>query len=168
MGICLTVMSACVLLSLRFPVLPLFLPVLVVCFVVMLWRIIRRMASEERTYYKFSALWLCGIYTVIFGTLICSLFSGIYLTLIDPGFVHNYVASAVETIEQSPQASEYASTTEVLHRALDARMFPGGMQFVATMGWLTCFGGSILSMLISAVIIITKPSQGERWGRRVM
>lgn len=151
-GVYLTAMSACLLLSLRIESLPVFMPLLALGFPFLLAYYMRRMARQEPAYSKFSALWLCGIYSVIFGTLICSLFSGIYLTVIDPGFIHSYIANALVEIESSPAAGEYAATTDMMRRALDGRMLPGGMQFVASMGWLTCFAGSMLSLVLALML----------------
>lgn len=157
-GLYLSAMSASLFLSLNYELFNTILFLLIPGFPVMLWYRLRRIATEEPSYMKFSALWLGGIYTVIFGTLICSLLSGIYLMFIHPGFVGEYVLSALSTIESSPSASEYAVTTDMMHEALEAHMLPSGMEFVSTMGWLTCFIGSLLS-LISAYFI-------SRAGRR--
>jgi len=151
-GIYLTAMSACLLLSLRIESLPVLMLLLALGFPFLLAYYMRRMSLLEPAYSKISALWLCGIYSVIFGTLICSLLSGIYLTVIDPGFIHAYVENALMEIESSPVAGEYAATTEMMRRAIDGRMLPGGMQFVASMGWLTCFVGSMLSLVLAVVI----------------
>lgn len=151
-GVYLTAMSACLLLSLRVEALPLLIPLLALGFPFFLAHYMRRMARREPAYCKFSALWLCGIYTVIFGTLICSLFSGVYLTVIDPGFIRTYVAGALAEIEAMPSSGEYAATADVLRRALDGHLLPGGMQFVVSMGWLTCFGGSMLSLVLALIL----------------
>lgn len=151
-GIYLTAMSMCLLLSLRFPVLPVFVGPLALFFPFLLARLMKRMAVACPGYGKFSALWLFGIYTVIFGTLICSLVSGVYLTLIEPGFIGSYVTSAIATLEASPQASEYSDTVDLMRQALEARMLPTGMEFVSSMAWLTCFAGSMLSLVIAAII----------------
>jgi hypothetical protein len=156
-GLYLTVMSACVLLSLRVEFLPTLILPLLIGFPFLLGYGMRRMARTEPSYMKFSALWLFGIYTVIFGTLICSFFSGVYLLFVDPGFVHAYVERAIADVEASPVSSQYEATTAIMRDALDSHILPNGMQFVATMGWFTCFFGSVLSMVLAMVVSRGKP-----------
>lgn len=161
-GLYLTAMSACVFLSIKVPVLPMLFLLLLAGFPFFLSYLMMRLKREEPTYSKFSALWLFGIYTVIFGTLICSLFSGVYLTLINPSFLNDYVADALATIEASPMSGQYAETSDMMRRALDEHLLPGGMQYVVSMAWFTCFSGSMLSMIL-ALILRSKPEQKFRF-----
>lgn len=154
-GMYLTLMSACLLMSLRVEILSMLVFPLMACFPLVLGMMMKRIATQEPAYMKVSALWLGGIYTVIFGTLICSLFSGIYLLFVDPGFVNSYINHAITTIESSPMAVEYQATTSLMREAMDAHILPTGMEFVSTMGWLTCFAGSILSLVLSVIIVKT-------------
>lgn len=151
-GLYLTVMSACLLLSLHAPSLPVLIIPLAALFPFFLAYFMKRMSQREPQYMKFSALWLCGIYAVIFGTLICALFSGLYLTFVEPGFIGRYVENALDTMASSPQAPEYAATMDMMRKALDSRMLPSGMEFVSSMSWLTCFAGSIMSLMISLIL----------------
>ncbi len=157
-GLYLSIMSACLLMSLRIEALPMLLLPLAAGFPVMLGFIMRRISRDEPSYMKISALWLGGIYSVIFGTLICCLLSALYLMFVDPGFIHSYVGSAIESIESSPMASEYAATTALMREAMEAHILPTSMEFVITMGWFTCFAGSMLSLLLAVVIV--------KWGKR--
>ncbi len=154
-GMYLTMMSACLLMSLRVEILSMMIFPLIVGFPIILGMIMKRISTQEPAYMKVSALWLGGIYTVIFGTLICSLFSGVYLVFVDPGFVNSYFDHAITTIETSPMAAEYESTTSLMREAMDAHILPTGMEFVSAMGWLTCFAGSILSLVLSVIIVRT-------------
>lgn len=163
MGIYMIAISACFLLSLRFETLQMFIFPLVICFPFILGFMMRRLVKREPVYHKFSPLWLFGIYSVIFGTLICMLFSSVYLVFVDPGFISGYMTHAIEIIEALPTAGDYASTLDMMHKALDSHMLPNGTQFVTTMGWFTCFAGSILSLILALII-----SRGSSSGKRVM
>lgn len=145
-------MSACFLFSLQFPDLPVVMLLLGVCFPFFLSRYMKRMVDQEPAYARFSPLWLCGIYTVIFGTLICSLFTAVYVTVINPSFMSDYFNSVIATLESATVPENYSGMADVLRRAKEQHILPGGMQFVATMGWFTCFGGSILSLVIALII----------------
>lgn len=154
-GVYLIVMSSCFLMSLKVAVLPMFLLPLALGFPVALWLVMRRIVKEEPSYRKVSVLWLGGIYSVIFGTLICTLFSGLYVTFVEPGFVHAYVEYAIDSIESSPMSAQYAPTTSLMREAMSAHILPSGLEFVSTMAWFTCFAGSVISFLISVVMVRT-------------
>lgn len=155
-GILLTAMSACMLMGLRYPALTSLILPLAIIFPVILWALLRQVARKEPDYLKVSALWLGGIYTIIFGTIICMLFSATYIFYVEPGFVYEYVTAAIASIESSPLRDEYAPTTALMREAIDARILPSGMEFVTTMGWTTCFFGSVLSLIIATIIVNTR------------
>lgn len=152
-GIYLTAMSVCMLLGLHYSMLTSLLIPLAIVFPFVLGFLLNQIAKKEPDYLKISALWLGGIYTVIFGTIICMLFSACYIFFVNPGFVYEYVTSAIESIESSPMKEEYAATIALMRDAIDARILPSGIEFVTTMGWGTCFSGSILSLIIAIIIV---------------
>lgn len=152
-GLYLTVMSGCLLMSLKAPALPMLLPPLALGFPLLLWTLMKRVAHREPTYVKVSALWLAGIYSVIFGTLICLLMSALYIVFVEPAFVRSYVSHAIESINSSPVASDYAATVALMQEAIDSHLLPSGLRFVVAMAWSTCFAGSILSLILSLVIV---------------
>lgn len=153
-GLYLTLMSACVLLSLKMPALPMLLLPLGLGFPVMLWMLMKKIGREEPSYNKFSSLWLGGIYTVIFGTLICTFISALYITFFEPDFVNIYIANALEAVETSGMADQYETSIILMREAMAAHILPSGLEFLTSMAWLTCFTGSILSLLIA--LIMTK------------
>lgn len=152
-GIYLSVMSACLLLSLKVDILPMLIFPLAIGFPFLLARIMRGIARQQPAYLKVSALWLAGIYSVIFGSLICTFLSALYLTFVEPSFVSAYVANAIATIESSPMAAEYEATTSLMREAMDSHMLPSGIEFISTMAWCTCFSGSILSLILAFFIV---------------
>ena len=154
-GLYLTVMSACLLLSVKIPVLPLLILPLMLGFPIILWSMMRRIVKIEPSYNKFSSLWLGGIYSVIFGTLICMFLSALYIVIVEPGFVHMYVSNALEAVEASPFAGEYESSIEMMHRAMEAHVLPSGLEFLTTMAWFTCFAGSIISLVLALLMCRT-------------
>lgn len=157
MGAYLTIMSACLLLSIKMPALPMLILPLGIGFPFILWVLIKRISKAEPSYNKFSSLWLGGIYTVIFGTLICLFLSALYIVFFEPGFVYQYVANALEAVESSPMASQYASSIDMMREAIEANILPSGLEFLTTMSWFTCFVGSILSLVIALMM-----TQGRR------
>ena len=151
-GLYLTLMSMCVLLSVKIPALPLLLLPLILGFPLILWMLVRKISREEPSYNKFSSLWLGGIYTVIFGSLICMFVSAFYLVMFEPNFVNLYISNALDAVENSSMAGEYASSIELMHEAVEAHILPSGLEFLTSMAWFTCFVGSILSLIIALIM----------------
>lgn len=158
-GLYLTLMSACLLLSVKIPALPMLILPLGITFPFVLWALMKKIIREEPSYNKFSSLWLGGIYTVIFGTLICMFLSSIYIVFIEPGFVHMYVDNALSAVEASGMAEQYESSIALMREAMDAHILPSGLEFLTSMAWFTCFGGSILSLILALIM--------SKGGRRV-
>lgn len=152
MGLYLTLMSACLLLSVRIPVIQTFLLPLLIGLPFLTFVLMRRMAVRNPSYRKISALWLSGIYTYIFGSLICTLLSSLYIIGVEPHFVVVYVENAISDMESSPLAAEYASQADMMRRAVDNHMLPTGLQFIASIAWGTCFLGSVLSLVIACIM----------------
>lgn len=163
-GLYLTAMSACLLFSIRIPILQSMLMPLTLGFPIVLWFILRNIVRKEPAYSKFSTIWLGGIYSVIFGTLICLLLSGLYVVFIEPGFVGLYFQNAISTIEQSPVAIEYADAISLMKEAMDANMLPSGMEFLSSMAWFTCFMGSILSLFIALIMGRNRKKSTSQFG----
>lgn len=151
-GLYLTAMSACLLMSIKIPFLPMLILPLGLGFPFILWTLMRSISKAEPAYNKFSSMWLGGLYTVIFGTLICMFLSAIYIVFVEPGFVHLYITNALEAVESSPVAPEYETSITMMREALDAHILPSGLEFLTSMAWLTCFAGSILSLLIALIM----------------
>lgn len=151
-GLYLSLMSACVLVSIKVPALPLLLLPLAIGFPFVLWALMRKIVNEEPSYNKFSSLWLGGLYTVIFGSLICLFLSAIYLVTIEPGFVGLYINNALSAVEASPMASEYEASIHLMREAMEAHIIPSGLEFLTTMAWFTCFCGSILSLFLALIM----------------
>ena len=151
-GLYLTLMSGCFLLSPKYDFLSMLIFPLMLVFPVVVWALMKRVATLQPLYSRFSPLWLFGIYSIIFGTLICALVSGVYLVFVDPGFMTHYVESAIANIQESPMAGQYAQTIDMMQDALDRHMLPSGLQFVATMGWFTCFSGAMLSLVMALIV----------------
>ena len=151
-GVYLTLMAACFFFSMELPILSLLIFPLALGFPFYLGYFVRKIGKLQPSYMKFSSLWLGGIYTVIFGTLICMFFSSIYVVFFNQGFVNSYCVNIIETLESSPVASEYEASVEMLKRMIDLRLLPSAMDFVISLGWFTCFSGSILSLIIAAII----------------
>ncbi|MCH5229858.1 MAG: DUF4199 domain-containing protein [Muribaculaceae bacterium] len=151
-GAYLTLMSACLLLSVKIAFLPMLILPLGIGFPFLLWALMKNIIRTEPSYNKFSSLWLGGIYTVIFGTIICMFLSALYIVFIEPSFVHLYVNNALTAVEASPMSAEYESSIQMMREAMEAHILPSGLEFLTTMAWFTCFAGSLLSLVLAMIM----------------
>lgn len=159
MGIYLTAMSMCLLASLRIDSLPLLLLPLLLGLPAVLYFLMRRVRDIDPRCRRVAPLWLMGIYTFIFGTLICVLVSDLYIMWAEPHFVTDYISRAIADMKSLPAAPQLSEQADLLQAALDSHALPSSMQFVASMGWATCFFGSMLSLLMAALLTFRAPGR---------
>ncbi|MDE6007783.1 MAG: DUF4199 family protein [Muribaculaceae bacterium] len=151
-GLYLTLLSASILLSLQLPLISFLTFPLLIGFPFLIGYLMERIARSQPAYRRVATLWLGGIYMIIFGTLIATLLSALYIKFINPTFVYSYISNSLDVIESSQLADRYASTSEILRQAIENHLLPNGMEFVSSIAWTTCFLGSILSLLLSLLL----------------
>lgn len=162
-GLYLTLMSACLLMSVKIQALPVLLLPLGLGFPILLWFLMKKISKAEPGYNKFSSLWLGGIYTVIFGTLICMFLSALYIVFVEPNFVAMYVGNALEAMEASPLGGEYEASINLMREAMAAHLLPSGLEFLTSMAWFTCFCGSLLSLVVAFIMSKTGKSVARQF-----
>lgn len=147
MGLWLSACSLAMLAGSRYG-LPSAIPTLMLAGVLpILLRAQRRVASQGGVCTRFSALWLGGIYTFIFASLICSLSTVVYLLFIDPSFISDMTIEAIESFRTLSSDSEQAAkAADTLEKAVNGHLLPTPFEFVASLGWTTACLGSFLSM----------------------
>ena len=91
MGLYLFLMSACLLGSIHIQTLILLLFPLALGTPVVLYLLLNKVWRLEPGLRTLSAMWLTGIWTFIFGSLICAILSAGWILIFDPGFVDEYV-----------------------------------------------------------------------------
>lgn len=151
LGLYLTVLFAVNAYTQSFPLLALVGLALMACVPVMVYMRLSRSYIAGGRRATFSELWLEGIVTFFFATLIVSLASVVFMTWIQPDWFIGQLRMAVEQGEASqlPQLQEMAG---VLKAAMVQRVLPTPMQMALDMGWLILFTGSILSMVVAAIV----------------
>jgi hypothetical protein len=154
LGIWLSAMALCFMLSLRLPQLSFMLLLLTVGIPFVVGAIMWQVCKREPHYCRFTPLWLMGIYTFIFGSLIAAAVSAAWLLLVDPSFLYSYISNALALFKSAPAGTVPAAELTMLQQAIENKAIPSPMQFVFTMIWTTSFLGSLLSMAIAAVMTI--------------
>ena len=162
------IFAASILLINRFPEIGILtLPTAISIPFVLAW-LMRKLAASRPDLSGFFPLWLFGIYTSIFATLICALLSALYLIFIDPAFVATYFRNAAEslqTISSESGSADLSRQAEIIRTAIDRRLLPSPMELVAAMSWLAAFGGSVMAAVAARFRSLskkgTKPSDAS-------
>lgn len=115
---------------------------------------LRRSYRYDNCRTQFSGLWLHGICIFFFGSLLMALTSYIYLRFADPTYLNSLVNMAKEVYQSvdSPEAQQMAA---VLQKAQDSHLIPTPGQLAMEIIWLGVFSGSLLSMIVSAIVRAT-------------
>lgn len=99
----------------------------------------------------FSALWMQGITMFACGSLIFGAVSFIYLRWIDPGFLLRILQAGVDYYNASSSEGAQMLASE-FQMIIDSKMMPSALNVAFGWMWLGMFSGSILSMLVAAVV----------------
>lgn len=122
---------------------------------VIIFFFLRRSYRADNFTSSFSALWLHGICIFFFGSLIAALTTYIYLRFINPAYINTIVDMAIEVYGSVDTPDAHEMTT-VLQRAKDAHLLPTAGGTAVQVIWAGVFTGSLLSMLLSAIIKATR------------
>lgn len=151
MGLYLFLMSAALIGSVSFQPLILLIFPLAAGTPVVLYFLLRKVWKQDPRLHTLSAMWLAGIWTFIFGSLICGILTAAWLLLFEPDFVNTYISQSIQAIESTPMASQYTVEIQRMRSLQEAGAVPSPMQFIFTMIWTTAFFGSIVSLLIALI-----------------
>lgn len=100
---------------------------------------------------SFSALWLQGICTFFFGSLLMAVTVYVYTRLVQP----NFMPEAFESLRQAYamiDTDEAQQMVRWIENAQKHHLYPPASQLAVAFIWGAVFTGSILSMIISFVI----------------
>ena len=100
---------------------------------------------------QFSALWMLGILIFLFGSLICGVVTYVWMQYVEPTFIYDQVQMAIKLYESVP-GENARMLTDILKQAVENHMLPSAIDIVIEMIMLTTFVGSIISMIISAIV----------------
>lgn len=140
-GILYTVMSACLLWSMKVPELSVLFLLLGAGGFMYMPVSLAWVTSYNRAYRRMAPIWMSGIVQTLCGALICSLLTALYLIFVADGFLSEYVH---EMIRRLTEINSKADTSQL--------MVPTVMQFIGSMFWATSFSGSVISLLLGIIL----------------
>lgn len=99
----------------------------------------------------FSALWLQGICSFFFGSLIMGLLVYGALRFFAPNFIYDQAEMVIEAYGSSP-SPELGELVKGIERARDHHMLPSSADMTLELMYTVVFTGSILSMFLSLIV----------------
>jgi len=106
----------------------------------------------------FSTLWMHGITMFVCGNLIFGLTLYVYLRFIDPEFLVRETIDAA-TIYSSLGTEQGDHMAKLLHSMVDKHLLPTPISFAFSMMWFGSFFGSMLSLAITFLVRMARPSR---------
>lgn len=127
---------------------------LMLCLPVYVLYLMRKYYIATGCIFPFSARWMYGIMLFIFGAIICSAVSYVYLEYVEPDFLFSQFKMILDFYKSVPELAE-SQTTLMMQTVIDRNQFPGAIQFVMSFMWMISFSGSMLSIILSAITPVT-------------
>ena len=158
LGIYISVLYICMLLSAKVPLLNLVCLAMMLAVPVITYFLLRRDRTAPGGMQSLGTLWVDGLFTFLCGGLIGSLVMFVYLRWIEPDFIVSNLEQTVELLRDAPDASGRELANE-MQAAIDSGMSLSPILFAMSMLWLAVASGSILSLIVSAIVVKLHPLQ---------
>lgn len=137
--------------GMRVPVLSIISLLMCLGVVFIAYRLMARDYRRWKSLRYFSAVWMHGIGAFFFGSLILSCTAFIYLRFIEPTFIVDNVNAAI-AIYREFGTTEAVHMADTLQKMIDKHMLPSPISMASTLIWFVTFAGSMLSLLLTAII----------------
>lgn len=149
-GIYMSAMFLLMVLMTRIPLISYLLLCMILCMPVVIYATMRTTVVSFRGNTTFSSLWMQGIMTFLFGSVVCGLFTMIYLKFVEPRFIIGMVQSCIDSCRAMP-GPEYSELAGTLENMIRTGVVPSASSFTISMFWFSMASGSLLSMVLAAV-----------------
>lgn len=156
MGAYLSVMSIAMIFTDKVPILSFVVLGMLLCTPFLVYRLLRNRYVADECTTDFSSLWMIGILTFIYGSLICTAVSYAVLHWLRPDFFYDMAQMVIDQYKDIPAASDMV---DILTKAIDKGLLPSTLEFLFQMFWLTSFLGSVLSAIVTLVVRSRKPQR---------
>ncbi len=158
LGIYISVLYVCMLQSSRVPLLNIAAMAMIVAVPVVTYFLLRRDRVAPGGMPTLGALWVDGLITFLCGGLIGSLVMFVYLRWIEPDFIISNLEQTIELLNDAPDASGRELARE-MRTALDSGFSVSPIFFAMSMLWMAGASGSVLSLIVSAIVVKRHPLQ---------
>ncbi len=152
MGLYLCLIASCFLFSRHADILSVLIFPLLAGVPFLLARGMKRMSREVEAYAGVTPMWLMGIYTFIFASLIATLFTTAILLFVEQGLLYNMIQSGIEELKAHNANGSFTRHIELGNMAIEKHLIPTPLDFSLTMAWSTSFAGSIISLATAWIL----------------
>lgn len=149
-GLYMSAMFLLMVLMTRIPLMSYLLMCMMLCMPVLIYATMRTTVVRLRGNTTFSSLWMQGIMTFLFGSVVCGLLTMIYLKFIEPRFIIGMVQSCIDSCRALP-GKEYAELAGTLDNMIRAGVVPTAASFTISMFWFAMSSGSLLSLIVAGI-----------------
>lgn len=121
---------------------------------------LRKGFVDNGCFYTFSELWTYGIVLFACGSLIMAMTMIVYLSWLYPSFIYDQCLIAIDTYKSigGEMGNEIASTLE---KVIELNQLPTPFELSTNILSFNVFSGSILSMILSPIIRISRPKNDK-------
>ena len=126
------------------------LMLMMVCLPIAVYATMRTTVGRTRGKVVWSSLWMQGIMSFLFGSVICGLVTMVYLKFVEPNFLVDLFQMCIDTYASIP-GKEAEQATEMLQNIVKHGGVPTATSFTMSMFWLTAFSGSMLSLFLALI-----------------
>ncbi|MBD5226188.1 MAG: DUF4199 domain-containing protein [Bacteroidales bacterium] len=153
MGLCLVALGGCMAGAMHTALLSVPAFALMAAVPVLTWFFLRRTHIAAHGMTVFSALWMQGITMFGCGALIFGLAAFVYLKWVDPDFIATVLSTAAGYYENiDDPTGNAAELADELEAIVKNHAVPSSGSVVLSWMWLIVFSGSLLSMVVAAVV----------------
>lgn len=150
-GIYLSLMALAIMYGFDYPLLLLAAIVMIAATPAIIYPMLRRYKTIMHGFAPFASLWLLGIMIFLFGSLICSAVTYLWMQYVMPTFIYDQVMAAIELYKTLP-GNEAAEVVKVMESVVQHHALPSPIEVVVQMIMLTTFLGSLVSMALALII----------------
>ena len=146
------------------PLLGLLSLVMVVCVPAVIYVFIRRYDKELQECATFPMMWMLGVVVFVCGILISGALLVVYMKWIEPDFIMGQLQGLIELGKNSP-GTALEEAGGIAAQMIEANFIPSPIAIVSEIIMAAIVSGSILSIVISALIALRHKLQRQRRGR---
>lgn len=158
-GAYLSALSAAMVFSDQSQVLPVVALAMMVCLPMALYRMQRRSHILDPVT-PYAGIWLLGMVTLIFASLICAMVSYVLITTMRPDFINEQMQAAINVYSATPELRD-SQLVEAMRTVQKENLLPTPIEYVIQMFWMTSFSGSMLSAF-TALLAVKLPHRQRR------
>ncbi len=151
MGILMSVIVVCVILTTRIPFLSLVSLILMIGVPILLYRLLNRGFKHGGVTASFSGTWMHGTALMFFGTLIMGLVMYGYLRFIEPEYIFTNLHNTVKILSDAGGENNIAAARRIAHM-LETDDVPTAIECAFSTMIMVLTSGVLLAMIESAIL----------------